>query len=430
MSRARKATEIFMSIVCDDAYANLALKDAGSDADGQFIRALIYTALEHLSYIDYILGAYIHGRQKKLISCILRLGVCQILFMSRPDSAVCNECVKLTSEMGKSALSGFVNAVLRAVVRDKEKDRLPKLPDSTDERLSIMTGYPMWLVREYIDRFGEAGAEAALTYKDDSTSIRPQYPYTRDELENYLKENNISYRHGAIAEDIFHIKGRNITESELFAKGCITIQSESSAVCCISCGDTRGKSVLDACAAPGGKSAYIYSLSQGECHLISCEKHEHRKELTCATFDRLHVRADVICADMTQHIEDFVRKFDVVLCDVPCSGLGVIGKPDARYRRDAEDTDAIAKLQYDILSTCAEYVKDGGILVYSTCTVSYRENEHITSRFLAQYTDFEAYDHTDDLPAPIRDRTRKGQFHIMPHTDGTDGFFIARFRRK
>lgn len=414
MTKERRALEIFTEIVNEGAYANIALKVVQSDRDGRFIRALVYTSLEHLAHIDYILAAYARGRVNRQIRNILRLGVCQILFMSRPDSAVCNECVTLAREIGKGALSGYVNGVLRALARDKADEKLPPLPSAADERLSIESGYPLWLVREYIERFGEDDARKTLFFCDNSTAVRAQYPFTADELKKYLDESGITYRRGRLDENVFHVDGAGITETELFTEGKITIQSESSCVVCRSCGDMHGKKLLDACCAPGGKSAYIFSLSEGKCDITSCELHEHRKALTEATFARLNVKAEVICADMTEKHEEFREAFDVVLCDAPCSGLGVVGKPDARYRRDAGDVEEIAKVQHDILSACADYVKRGGMLVYSTCTVSRRENEAQTESFLRERDDFELID----------------ERRIMPHTDGTDGFYIARFGRK
>ena len=426
MSKAREAFDIFTSIVCDGSYANLALKEQ----DDRFIRSLIYTTLEHLSHIDYILSFYAKGRVNTKIRNILRLGACQILFMTRPDSAVCNECTTLTKEIGKAALSGFVNAVLRSIARDKDAGKLPQLPEDAAERLHIISGYPEWLVIEYIERFGEDEAIKALTFTDDTVSIRPQYPYTADELESFLNESNVEYRRGKLDSEIFHVKGNGLTRHELFTSGRITIQSESSAIVCRCCGDVSGKSILDACSAPGGKSAYLYSLAKGACDITACELHEHREALIKETFSRLNVKAKTICADMTQHITEFEKTFDVVLCDVPCSGLGVIGKPDARYRRDAESVEDIAKTQAAILKSCADYVKDGGKLVYSTCTVSRRENEDTIAAFLKCNTDFAPAADLAELPESVRDRARDGCLHILPHTDGTDGFFIAILARK
>lgn len=435
MSGARVLLDIFTRVTDEEAYSNLALK-AGlkqvTDArERRRISAALYTALEHLSYIDYVIAGFARGKLNKTVRNILRIGVCEILFMNRLDSAVCNECVNLAREVGKSALSGYINGVLRSVCRAKESGNLPELPEKIDERLKIETGYPLWLVREYIDRFGEENASKILTASESGISLRAQSPFTGAQLEKYLDDNGIEYKRGDIDPNIYRLKvGFDITENELFLSGAITVQSEGSAAVCRACDVKQCMHVLDACAAPGGKSAYLASLTENNCHITACDLHEHRCELIKKTFSRLNVTcADVKCIDNSCPNNEFPGKFDVVLCDVPCTGLGVLGKPDARYRRDANARESISKLQFAIISACSEYVKVGGTLIYSTCTVSYEENERVTGEFLSKDPRF-CLDGGLKEVFPKRAEAESGMIHLLPGIDGTEGFFIARFKRK
>lgn len=437
MSLARKILDIFLNITDNDAYANLALKDGLSgvenERDRRFASAVVYTTLEHLAHIDYIAAHYVTGKQKKPIRGILRLGICQILFMNRPDSAVCNESVKLSREIGKAALSGYINGVLRTVCRAKQQNELPKLPDDPVKRLAVITGYPLWIVKEYEERFGIGAAGEILTVRDIGVSVRAQFPYTTEELMCELSAQGIEFDRGLLDRDILRLKsGVDIADSELFYSGKITVQSESSAIVCRACAVETGMRVLDACAAPGGKSACIASLTRNGCDIISCDVHEHRTGLMGNTFKRLSVTcAETRTLDITVPHDEFCDGFDVVLCDVPCSGLGVVGKPDVRYRKDAEAVEAIAQIQREITDACAAYVKKGGKLVYSTCTVSYRENERIIESFLEKHKEFKLDTSlADDLPERLRERAEKGCLHLLPHTDGAEGFYIARFVRK
>ena len=436
MSVARQMLNVFSLIIDEGAYSNLALKqelkNTNDERDKRFISAVIYTSLEHLLHIDYVINNFCSGKHKKVIRNILRLGVCQVLFMNRPDSAVCNECVKLTKEIGKGAFSGYVNGVLRNICRAKEQNDLPKLPLQADRKISILTGYPLWFVSEYIDRFGESDTLRILQATDDTVSIRPQYPFTAEELESLLEKNNISFEKGNYISDIYKIKGfADITQSELFCNGKITIQSEGSAIVCKVCDAKPNAAFLDACAAPGGKSAYIASLTHNECNITACELHEHRTELMKNTFSRLNVScADAITNNAALINNSFCDKFDIVLCDVPCSGLGVIGKPDVRYHKEADYVNTISKLQYEILNTCSKYVKKGGSIVYSTCTVSRRENEDIINKFLNGNEEFALdTDVSRILPHSLKERSEKGYFYLLPGIDKTEGFFIAKMKR-
>ena len=423
-----------MDVTDDGAYANLRLKEArqaaGTVAEGRWITAAVYTTLDHLLYLDYLLGHFTKGRQKPAIRGILRLGACQILYLRVPAAAACNESVKLAKEIGKGALSGYINGVLRSVARAWEENRLPLPPSEPPAlRMSIQYSWPQWLVEEWISRYGEAFAEEMLKASaQPGMSLRPQWPYKPEALAQWLQERKVEYRQGKWDPNCFLLsKGLDVTQEPLFQQGKVALQGESAMLVCRACGVAPGDSVLDACAAPGGKTAYLASLCKGDVRLQGWELHAHRKELLDKTLARLGVRAQTQVQDAACHLPQWDGAFDVVLLDAPCSGLGVY-KPDVRYAKSSEGIDALANVQENLLATCANYVKPAGALVYATCTISWRENQGQIERFLQNHPQFCLDSLTPYLPQGLPE-LECGMVQLFPHRDGVEGFFIARMIR-
>lgn len=283
MSIRRTALETLTEITEKGAYANLTLKEALrglEERDAKWVSAAVYTTLGHLLYIDHVIAAYTKGSIKPQIRGILRLGVCQVLYMGVPDSAACNESVKLAKEIGKGPLAGFVNGVMRNICRNK--DNPPPLPGEPVKRLSIQYSYPEYLVKEYMGQYGAGFTEAMLNAMNESgcMTVRAQYPYTSEQLEKALRERKIGFSRGSIVEDAFKLeKGFDVTKEPLFTEGRITVQSESAMLVCRALEPKEGMHILDVCAAPGGKSAYMASLTQGGAVIDSWELHAHRAEL-------------------------------------------------------------------------------------------------------------------------------------------------------
>ncbi len=422
MNARRQALDALCDITDRGAYANLRVKQLTSslpEREANLAAALVYHTLDHLLTIDFYLAHFVKGTQKPVIRGILRLGVCELLFLSTPAHAAVSESVSLVKEVGKEGLSGFVNAVLRNV--DRNRTTLPAFPAEPAARLSLQYSYPEWIVREWIDRFGEVQAEALLSCPASPVSVRAQYPFSRDALQaalpvvstvNQLDENSLSLA-----------RGFDLAAHPLFLEGAFTVMGEGAMLACRALGDMRKKRVLDACAAPGGKSAYLSSLAQNEIDLTCFELHPHRKELLDKTLARLHVSAHTVCHDASVSDPALQASFDGVLIDAPCSGLGLLSdKPDIRYSKTDADITALVEIQRSILATCAEYVKPGGVLVYATCTISRRENEEQTAAFLQEHRAFALEDIPISLP-------NNGQIQLLPHEHHTDGFYIARMRR-
>ena len=409
-SPRRDALQVFMDVVEVGAYANLRLKEVHrSPSEQAYVSSLVYTALEHMKWADYMLSFYVKP-QKMVVRNILRLGVAELFFMDTPDHAAVNGAVELAKACGKGAMSGLVNGVLRRMLR--ERDSLPPLPSDPVARLSIQYGCPEWIVRAWLERFGEAETTALLSYEPPSMEIRAQYPYTAEELAAELQ---VPYARGRVDDNCFRLaESLPVASLPLFREGKIAIQGEGAMAICRFMGDMRGKKVLDACAAPGGKSAYLWSLTEGDIDLTCYELHPHRVELMQRTFARLHVTAKCVAQDASKLPEDASAVFDGVLLDVPCSGLGLLKeKPDVALHRQENDLIELCGTQAALLNSAARLVRPGGTLCYSTCTISRPENEQQVERFLQAHPEFELED----------------QRQLLPQRDGTGGFYMARMKR-
>ena len=409
-SPRRDALAVFMDVVEEGAYANLRLKEVRrAPSELAFVTSLVYTALEHLKWVDYMLAFYVKP-QKKVVRNILRLGVAELFFMDTPDHAAVNGAVELSRECGKGALSGLVNGVLRRMLR--EKDCLPPLPADPVLRLSIQFNCPEWVVQEWLDRFGVEETTRLLSYTPPAMEIRAQYPYTSEELAAAL---SVPYTRGQVDDNCFRLReSLPVSSFAPFREGKITIQGEGAMAICRFMGDMRGKKVLDACAAPGGKSAYLWSLTKGDIDLVCWELHPHRKELMERTFARLHVQAKCEVRDASSVPQDAAPAFDAVLLDVPCSGLGLLReKPDVALHRTENDVEALCRTQAALLENCGRLVKPGGTLCYSTCTISLKENEGQVETFLKGHPEYALED----------------ERQLLPQRDGTGGFYMARMKR-
>lgn len=425
MSARRQAYEAFFDITERGAYSNLRLKTIG-EHDAKWICALVYTALEKLVTIDYYIAHFTGGkRAKPQIKALLRLGICELLYMDTPARAALNEYVNLTKAIGKAPLSGFVNALLRNV--DRARATLP-LPESGSELISVKYGWPKWIIDMWLEQYDEAfvlgmlegGAHKGLT-------LRAQPPLDAKGFLEWLDANKLSYTRGSLDENAFHVEnGARALKSDLFEQGRITVQSEGALVVCRAANLKSGMRVLDCCAAPGGKTAYLYAL-EPSAQIQAWDVHEHRVKLMETTFARLGVKAEARVMDATSDAAELHEKFDVVLVDAPCSGLGVaFSKPDIRHSLTREDITSLSALQRKILDTVCAYVKTGGALIYATCTIAREENEANADWFEKSHPEFKTDDISPYVTAAVKG---DGRVQLYPHLHGGEGFFIARYVR-
>ena len=408
LSVRRAALETLVSIFEDGAYANLALKDAArtvAPSDVPYLYALVNETIVRGAYLDYMLSHFCK-RQKRTVRNLLRMAGTELLFLNTPSHAVVNESVSLCREVGKAPSAGLVNAVLRRL--DRERDALPPLPDDPEERLSIAYGVLRFLVREWLASYGEAETEALLSRKPVGTEVRAQYPFTTEEL---LEALPVGAERRPLDPNCVRLRESfDLEHSDLFLSGRLAVQNEGAMLICRALGDVRGKKILDACAAPGGKTAYLASLSENTAELTAWELHPHRKALLDATLNRLHVRANTACIDATEPQEAYCGAFDAVLLDVPCSGFGLLAdKPDVRLNKSERTIAELTGIQDRILDVCSRCVKRNGVLVYATCTISKRENGERVRAFLSAHPAFRL----------VSER------QLLPTRDGTNGFYYA-----
>ena len=408
----RAALETLVRILEDEAYTNLALKEASSSVDAKgipFLYAIVNETIKQESYVDFILSRYCK-RQKRFVRNLLRMAATELLFLKTPPHAVVDESVRLCRSIGKRESCGLVNAVLRKI--DRERTALPPLPADPVERLSIRYGVPAFLVNEWIAEYGESETEALLDHKPIGTVVRAQYPYTTQALMEALPVSAVPCK--LDPNGLMLTEGFDIAHHPLFREGRFAVQGEGAMLICRSLGDVHRKKILDACAAPGGKSAYLASLSKNTAEIEAWELHPHRVELMKASFARLGISVETECRDASVYDPEYKDRFDAVLLDVPCSGFGLLSeKPDVRLHKDEAAVNALTVIQSAILETCSHYVRTNGLLVYATCTIVKRENGERVRAFLRTH------------PAFALEEERQ----LLPSRDGTDGFYYARMRR-
>lgn len=435
------ALEIFQDVIRKDAYAALSLDDRLSRAnltqlDKRFCASIVYRTLENLIRIDYALSFFLKDPEglDPAVRDILRISACQLLFHDRiPDNAVVDEAVKLTRSLGMEGLTGLTNAVLRGMVRGKDEIKWPK-PEVGARYLSIMFSVPQWLAEKLMDAYGPEMAREICAYRTQNhfTTIRPNMmKYTDEQFEELLRKKVWEVEKGAVPHAVRVRLASEIARDADYLSGNFSIQGESSMLAAQAMDVKRGMQVLDCCAAPGGKTAYLAEQMQGTGRVYAWDMHEHRVTLIRAMMKRLNIEnVRPVVRDASVLKEDLVSSMDAVLLDAPCSGLGVMdNKPDIKQRATAEGVVELAQVQGKLLDTCCQYVKRGGTFVYSTCSMLPDENSDQVKKFLKQHPEFEIA----PLPASF-DEKFKAQYtayglQLLPHRDGVEGFFIARMRR-
>ena len=415
-------------------YVNLSLSshiaDGLSGDERARLTALLYTAVEHKLTYDYYIAA-LSGRSLDKISthavCILRLGLCPIVDMDNvPDFAAVNETVKLAKNPGERS---FINGVLRRAVREKDSLPLPKKEKNAARYYSVLYSLPLPTVKHFMAELGEA--EAVKLF--DTFNARPPISLTVNTLKisvddfvaELQKQGYTPTRVTLSPLTVRLAESVNPKNIKGFDQGWFYVQDEASALAALALSPKAGDVVVDTCSAPGGKSFAMAILSTDKAEIHSFDLHESKLSLITDTASRLElnsVRASVRDALMPD--ESLLGRVDKLLCDVPCSGLGVIAKkPDLRYK-DVSLTAELPPLQLDILTASARYLKPGGELVYSTCTLNPRENADVVLEFLAANPDFVPVDFSFGAL-----KSDNGMLTLWPHIHNTDGFFISKLRK-
>ena len=435
MDRTREiALKTLYKIDKEQAYSNIALneeikqnREKLTEKDIGLISEIVYGVTTWKLTLDEIIKKYSKIKLKKIspwILNILRMGVYQIVFLDKiPKSAAVNESVNLAKRYGHSSSSNFVNAILRKVEKN-DYEELFEISNDV-ERISKTTSMPEWIVRELLKNNNIESVKKICENSNlkPKTTIRVNaLKTTKEDLIKKLNENNIQFKEANINEKMagdFLIlnKVKNIENLDLFKNGYFTIQDISAGLTAKILNPQPDEIVLDACSAPGGKTTYIAELMKNKGIIEAWDIHEHRTKLVEKNAKRLGINIiKTQVKDATIYDESLNEKFDKILLDVPCLGIGVIKrKPDIKWQRKVEDIKEITKTQATILENCSRYLKKGGSLVYSTCSILKEENEDIISNFLSKQTDFEIAE--NDIINIFQDEEK-------------DGFFICKLHKK
>lgn len=419
-----------------DAWSDGSLKAACRELDRReaaLASRLAYGVLQNRALLDHYLDACCTQRFDALepfIRDVLRLGAYQILYMDRvPDSAAVDESVELVKRKKRQRSAGMVNAVLRRLSR--EKNALPE-PDAGDRcaYLALRYSHPEWLVRRLMELLGDQEAEAFLRLDNEAvptTVQRNPLRCTAEELTESLAACGASLTPHAWMPDCWLLSGGGSLEAmPAFQKGWFQVQDAAAKAAVLASGVKPGDRVLDVCAAPGGKSFAAAMVMEDRGEIIACDIHRHKLALIEKGAERLGlacIRTEL--ADGRQRREEWLEGFDAVLCDVPCSGLGIIRKkPDIRYK-DPGQLAGLPRVQRAILENAGRYVKPGGVLLYATCTVLPEENGGVTAEFLSNHRSF----HPEPFRLPGLDVENDGSLTLWPQRHETDGFYICKMRR-
>ena len=429
-----KARNLALKILYDinekKGYSNIVLdkyinknREELSSLDIGFISELVYGVITWKLTLEYIVQKYSKIKIKKMsewVKNILMLGSYQIIFLDKvPKSAAVNESVNLCKKYNyKSA--NFVNAILRKI----EKSDYQNIDDikEINKRISLKTSMPEWFVDKLINEYG---AKEALEICND-LNLRPNNTVRINRLKGNLEIGN-----QAILDDFRTITGtKNIVKMPEYINGNISIQDESAGLSSFILNPKEGETVLDACSAPGGKTTYLAEIMNNTGSIVAWDIYEERLKQVDENAKRLGINIiKTEVKDASIYDKSYDKKFNKILLDVPCLGLGVIRrKPDIKWNRNEENIDEITKIQYQILKTCSKYLKDDGILVYSTCSILKEENINIIERFLEE-EDFEIVDISDKVKKDFKYVNEKNTIELFPN-EKHDGFFIACLKRK
>ena len=425
MDNNRKtAYQTLLDVESKKAYSNIALNHkiaVNKPSTPAFVRELVYGVLERKLtldyYIDQLLTEGIDSLKTPEIT-ILRMGIYQLGYMEKvPEYAAVSECVDLAKKYCKGR-AGLINGVLREYQNKKIYLTLPARDEDEIRYLSIKYSYAPWIIElwlkyysmSFVEQLLEAGNQTPpLTVRANWLKIR------KEDLKKAFRERGFEVEDGKLAQNALNVKGSKVLDSELYRYGLFTPQDESSMLVSEKIGVKQGDLVMDVCAAPGGKTTAIAERMNNTGKIIASDIYRRKLDLVDKEARRLGItNIETRSWDATRVDSTMVKKADRVLVDAPCSGLGVVRrKPEIKYRELSEDIMMMPKKQADILSASSSYVKPGGTLVYSTCTINPEENEKIIDQFLKRNRDFEKVERT----------------LLLPNVNGTDGFFICVMKR-
>lgn len=445
VDRAREvALKILYKIDKDEAYSNILLndminknKEILNKKDISLISEIVYGVTTWRLTIDEIIKKHSRIKIKKIspwILNILRESVYQIVFLDKiPKSAAVNEGVNLAKKYGNRGSIGFVNAILRNVDKKDYKEFFDE--KNQLDKISKTMSMPKWIIEELKNE----GLDNNKIFEIcKSSNIRPKVSIrvnelktNKEKLKEILNEEGIEANDGILDDFLVLEKLSGIEKLESFKKGLFTVQDEVAGLTALVLNPSSGENVLDSCSSPGGKTTYLAELMKNEGNIEAWDIHEHRTKLVEQNAKRLGIKIiRTKVEDASIYKEEYKNKFDKILLDVPCLGIGVLRrKPDIKWQKNSEDIDNISKIQFNILNTCSKYLKEEGELVYSTCSIFKKENRKIVEKFLNENSNFELKE------LKIKEKfflkyLVKNKFLEVYQNEKTDGFFICKIGRK
>jgi len=403
------AFSVLDGVFLKGAYSSLELSKDIED-NRKAVTKIVYGVLDNNVKYDFFISQLAPKKPKSKIIIILKIGLyCLYNMDSYPDYAVIDNTVEMTKKLGKKETAGFVNALLKKAVNYNYK-----YPEKKNEYLSIKYSKPLFLVNYYLNRYGADETERILSVTPyEFEHIRyNSLKISREDFIQFLKQKGIDYTESKAGGFFVRLNDEIL---KMYNDGLITFQSMTSMLTVKAFGEIGDECVLDLCAAPGGKSVYIAEINR-EALVTSCDLHPHRVELIRKYAKRMGINnINTVCTDAEVYNPDYQEKYKYVLCDAPCSGFGLINKkPDIMLNSDESSIENLVNIQYNILVNAGKYCKRGGVIIYSTCTTIYSENEGVVKKFLDNN---EGYILDNDF------------INYLPDNSGQDGFFIAKIRK-
>ena len=440
------ALEILLEVERNGAYPNVLLKQTldkylyMEKQERAFLTRLVEGTVERKLTLDYYLNQVSKtpvNKMKPVIRCIMRMAAYQIFYMDAvPDSAACNEAVKLAQKKGFQTLKGFVNGVLRNLSRQKDSMIMPDAVKESVKAFSVQYSVPEWMVEKVIKDYGIENAKnmfASLYENVGATSIRVNNSkISTEECIKLLEKEGVHVEKAFYVENALEISGYDsLAFLESFEKGYFQVQDVSSMLVGLAADPKPGDKIIDICAAPGGKSIHVADLLKGTGHVEARDLTDYKvslieENITRCEFENISAkRADALILD-----EAAKETADIVIADLPCSGLGVLKKKsDIKYRMGQSQIEELAQLQRDILKNAVTYVKSGGTLIYSTCTIAKEEND-LQVDWILENLPLQLVSLKGCLCEAVLENTdREGVLQLLPGREKTDGFFLAKFRK-
>lgn len=446
ISARQAALMVLHKIFTQDAYANLALNEVLqsnvlSQPDRRLTTELVYGTTKNKALLEYWIKKCVpkYDKLTPWIALNLMLAVYQLHFMEKiPPNAAVNEAVNLAKRYGHKGTVALTNGVLRNLLRNESAFAFPERKNITDY-LAIRYSHPQWIVERFLKLFGAEETEELLKYNNQNPPLTIRVNIlktTREELIKTLTSDGVSCKEGKYSPYAIEVQGMpSLHEYPPFKEGLFQVQDESSMLAGIIVDPQPGETIIDACAAPGGKATHIAQLMGDKGNVLAFDVHQHKIKLINENAERLELHSlQAAHLDARALGEQYLESADRALVDAPCSGLGVLRRrPDSRWRKDISDITTLTSLQLEILSSVSKTVKKGGALIYSTCTILPEENELLIEKFLSDNKEF----HLEDisglfpvLPEGCEKSAKQGYVTLYPHKHGIDGFFISKISRR